>query len=93
MAPATAEQLTSQCDIKIIGVDLAISDGKMLAACLAKATYHLHGAKSIDIYCSERKSNGWLEYSMMIYYKGEREHMLQLGCIQRTIGADIEFHS
>lgn len=93
MPPATADQLMSVCDIKITGVELALSDGKMLAACLAKATYYLHGAQRIDIYCSERRADGWLEYSMMIYYKGPREHMFQLGAIQRTIGADIEFHS
>jgi hypothetical protein len=88
---ATAEQLTSRCVIDIVGVDLAAGEQDFLVTVLARAAQHVHAARFIHIHCSERLASGWLEWTIQISYK--REGNLTIGAIQRTAGAEVEFHS
>ena len=74
-------------------------DQDMLNAVMAKALQHLQQATLIDVYPQERvpanapayKHPGWLEWIIRIQYVGGGS--LTIGCIQRTIGAKVEFHS
>lgn len=76
-------------------------DQKLLQACLMKASQYFHRVDStieIQIVINQRvpadaepyKHPGWLEYTMSIRHN---DSFLLIGCIQRTIGAEIEFHS
>lgn len=88
---ATADQLDSRCDIEIVGVALADNEPKMLQAVLTRVAHHIPRAKRISVYCSEPQPNGWLEWMIRITYQSG--HALTIGCVRRTAGAEVEFHS
>jgi hypothetical protein len=52
-----------------------------------------HGpqAESIDIYPSDRKPDGWLEWLCRVQYRGGGA--LTIGAIQRQPGGEYEFHT
>ena len=90
------EQQTADLDhrstIELVSVPYLVKEPELLNACLIRAQRHLNktGTK-ITLYGTERDKSGWLEFSMSIEYPdGGR---LFLGCIQRTVGAEPEFHS
>lgn len=76
-------------------------DEKLLTASLAKAFEHTHKVGSeAKLFVVRRKPDGWLEYGISIKYstEGSAAHVgtggtLYIGCIQRKIDADCEFHS
>ena len=88
---ATAEQLDSRCTIEIVGVMLSVNEPAMVQAVLARAARHTHAATKIEIFCDEPKANGWLEWTMRITYRSG--HGITIGCIRRTVDAEVEFHS
>lgn len=42
------------------------------------------------VYCSQPE---WLEYAILVRYHDATRQPFRIGAIQRTIGADSEFHS
>lgn len=97
--PTEYEKMDSECNIKIMSVAYSEQEPAMLAAVLARAARWAHSAESILIHCNARvpanapphKSPGWLEYGMRVNYKGGGG--ITIGAIQRSIDAEIEFHS
>ncbi len=89
---ATADELDSRCDIEIVGAALAANEPQFLSAVLARVPRHIHAAEKISIYCAERRAlDGWMEWTMRVDYKSK--HGITIGCVQRRVGADVEFHS
>lgn len=83
-----ADALTSSLTIEVLGV--ALAEPEALAEVLKRITYNHHTAKQITIACRERKSDGWLEYVVHVQYA---QGSMTIGAIQRTPGAEMEFHS
>lgn len=75
-------------------LDLVI-DTQMLAAILPRCAYWFPAdpkdVRTIRIGVFKRQPSGWLEYSMVVR-RGE-QIQIAIGCIQRAVGAEIEFHS
>lgn len=64
---------------------------KLLRATLQRLAPFQH-VQSIALYCDARNSEGWLEFVAKITFtEGGRPFVL--GCIQRTVGGEFEFHS
>lgn len=87
------------CQINVHNVLGWELDQDMLNAVLGRVALHVPQALIIEIYPQERvpedapayKHPGWLEWIVNIRYRtGSR---LTFGCIQRTKGAEFEFHS
>lgn len=94
--PGIDETLTpDQARAKLKPEDLTLFE-----ACLAKADQYcpkegqyedsISPPTAIYLHCLSRLDSGWLEYSLDIRWKSRR---LWLGCIQRELGAKVEFHS
>jgi len=72
-------------------------DRDMLAAVFARVILHVPQAKTITIHASDRRPTdarsdpGWLEWIIVYEYRDGGK--LTVGAIQRTPGADYEFHS
>lgn len=74
------------------------TDAALFTASLSRALRHSHGdhPRNVRLTCTPRVEAphpraGWLEYSLLVLYPGDRK--LVIGCIQRQIGAECEFHS
>jgi len=79
-----------------IGADREAS--QLLIAVLERALRHVHqDGSTADIYCDARgtqngsQSPEWLEFGLRVQYATGGS--LYIGCIQRTKGANFEFHS
>lgn len=44
-----------------------------------------------EIFCADRQPHGWLEFVLRISYAGGGG--ITVGCIQRAVGREFEFHS
>lgn len=88
---ATADELTSELKIEITGIDLA--DEAVLRAVFSRVVRERHDVKRVELVCSERRESGHLEYSMYMAYRGERDHGIVVGVVQRGPGEVVEFHS
>lgn len=74
-------------------------DSTMLDVVMRRIARHMTQAKVIDIYPTGRvpdnapayKHPGWLEWMVRITYRDGGG--LTIGCIQRKVGAEFEFHS
>ena len=73
-----------------------VHEPEFLAKVLHRASFH-QDVYSIDVYCNERAGKlrsdpeGWCEYILRIEYRSGGK--LTIGCIERSLGADMEFHS
>lgn len=79
-----------QLTIASNNVDLKPEDGALLVAAIDKSRQY-EKADTATLYLSERRKDGWLEFMLCIEWKGGRR--FTLGCIQREVGAEVEFHS
>jgi hypothetical protein len=70
-------------------------DLPMLSAILARCPIWfqdgLNNRVTINIGVFDRQPNGWLEYSQVVRRDGKIQ--ITIGCIQRYVGAEYEFHS
>lgn len=95
--PSLYDKIDSRLNIEVVSVLLA--EQEMLAACFTRLARFAHNAKLARIVCEERvpaeapayKHPGWCEY--LLYIEFTTGGSLTIGCLQRTIGAEIEFHS
>lgn len=84
----------SQMEITIHNVELA--EQPALAKVLDRVTWHWRATKA-DIYCAPRADGsgynpaGWLEYLLRMEYDDGGK--LTIGCLERSAGAEMEFHS
>ena len=72
---------------------LDTSDLKLFVESLQRLTLHGDPANvnSATLHISPRRPSGWLEYLLAVeWVSGGR---ITIGCIQRTVGAECEFHS
>jgi hypothetical protein len=67
-------------------------DEEFLAVVLARTVRHLsnEGSEAV-IFTNDREPSGWLEYTLCLKYANGGG--MTIGCIQRTIGGAVEFHS
>ena len=72
--------------------ELDVGGEALLEATVLRALYQVRndGGRA-RVYCSKRQDNGCLEFGMSIEYASGSS--LFIGCIQRTPGAEFEFHS
>ncbi len=81
------------CRLNITGIELVEDvDLPLFNEAIVRARRHLHepGGEG-RLYISARQKSGWLEYALHIQYGGGGG--LFIGCIQRGIGEQCEFHT
>lgn len=91
------DKIDSRLNIEVVSIQLA--EPEMLAACFTRLTRFSHNAKTARIVCQARvpesafewKHPGWCEYLMHLEFISGGA--LTIGCVQRKVGAEIEFHS
>ncbi len=91
---ATADELTSELNIKIIGVALAADNVPMTVMMLdvvRRAAGYGAAAKNVTIRVNEPEKDGSLHYDMHVEYTSGGG--IHVGAIRRTFGAPTEFHS
>ena len=77
--------------IEITNVEMATKEPRFLGRVLERAARHVNDRTVIYIHPSQRRDNGWLEWSMVVcYHSGSK---LYIGCIERRPVAEAEFHS
>lgn len=65
----------------------------LLRAALQRAHRH-QNVEKVVVFCEERNDEGWLEYIMVIHYTpASGSGKMTIGCIQRKLGDEFEFHS
>jgi hypothetical protein len=67
----------------------ALNEPGMLEVCLNRLDRVDYD--TVDIYCNNRKADGWLEWGLKIKYVGPGG--IYVGAIQRQKGGEYEFHS
>ena len=71
------------------------AEPEFLAACI-KRVMQFDPSPESDlthvITCASRSDKGWIEYALKLRYRDYDGHIF-VGAIQRTPGAEIEFHS
>lgn len=87
----TAEALLSTCDIKLTGRDVAANEPQVLARVMDRIGQHATQAMMIQVFCTPRRADGWLEWVMRVQYN--EKHGITIGIVQRALTADVEFHS
>lgn len=56
--------------------------------------FQIMGMDSIArIHCFDRQKTGWLEYSLALSKPENQERIFHVGLVQRSVGAEYEFHS
>lgn len=78
-------------DLLIKGMEM--SEPEALAVCVQRVLnfYSDNPGVTPEIHCRPRSAQGWCEYLLRLPYRGGGE--LWVGAIQRTEGAEWEFHS
>lgn len=92
---ATADELLSELNIKIIGVGLvqnSVPMTTMLLDVVQRAASYTSNAKQITITVMEPQRDGSIEYAMQVEYVGDNGS-IYICCLRREPGATTEFHS
>lgn len=76
--------------VKVHIFDFRISEPDALGRALSRLRQFEH-VDFANIYCTERKPDGWLEYILQIKYASGGS--ITIGCIERNVGEQMEFHS
>lgn len=84
------DKLDSRVTIEIVSVLYGIEEPAMMQACIQRIARFQHIAEA-KLICDERKATGWLEFTIVLKFASGAG--LTIGAIQRTPGAEIEFHS
>lgn len=85
-------------DMQVTIHDIELAEPAALAKVLDRLTWHWRATEA-HIYCRERKPAGceygepagWLEYLLVMTYDDGGK--LRVGCIERAVGVQMEFHS
>ena len=78
-------------NITITGIEnVDTKDAKLLLATIERAQ-RFQSVRDATLQTSQRQTSGWLEYLLVLQLENNRS--LTIGCIQRSLGAECEFHS
>lgn len=88
---APAEDLLSSCIIKIMGTRIAAEEPAFLVAVMTRIARYTAEAQNIELYCTPRRADGWLEWIIRVQYNEKRG--ITIGAIQRRAEDDVEYHS
>lgn len=86
-----AEQLTAQAVVTFIGVPFTAVETLVTYDVFMRLTRYIPDVADVKVYCSPRRADGWLEWSMHVTYK--HGSTILIGVVSRVFGGETEFHS
>ena len=83
-------------ELKIVDVELVQEADKPLLLGAIERSKRFENASGATLFVNPRRSEGWLEYTLVLDLPSapvSPPRQFTIGCIQRTVGAELEFHS